>query len=228
MKDYYQLTKPGIIYGNSVGAVAGFFLASRGQTDWGLFFAMFVGLALIIASACATNNYLDIDIDARMERTKVRALPLGRVQPLHALVFAGAVGILGATILFFFTNLLTLGVALAGWLVYVGVYTPAKRVTPHALFIGAIAGAVPPVVGYVAVVNTLDLSALILFAFLFLWQIPHFLAIAVFRYEEYATANIPLFVKNPPSEKERESAKKVFYATLVVLLLWCITLMLQR
>ena len=97
-----------------------------------------------------------------------------------------------------------------------------------AAVVGAVAGAVPPVVGYVAVTNTLDLTAFWLFAFLFLWQIPHFIAIAVYRYSDYVAAGIPIFVKKPPTERARRLARLSFYISLVVLLTWCAILIFYQ
>lgn len=228
IKTYYGLTKPGIVYGNALTATAGFFLASSGTIDWALLFVTLVGLSCIIASACVFNNYFDREIDAQMERTKNRALPAKQISGHNALIFASVLGFLGAALLFFFTNTLTLAVALFGLFVYVALYTPLKRATPHALWAGAIAGATPPVVGYTTVTNSLDFYALALFVFLFLWQIPHFLSIALYRYEEYKAAGIPLLIQESPSEETRHRARQVFYLSLVVLVLACLALILQR
>jgi heme o synthase len=225
---YYRLTKPGIVYGNALVAVAGFLYASAGSVNWGLGISMLIGLSLIIMSACVLNNYFDRDIDGKMERTRTRALVAGDLLPKHALIFGVVLGLVGTAMLFFFTTVLALEVALVGWIVYVCMYTPLKRISPHALWVGAVAGATPPVVGYVAVTNTLDSTAWWLFLFLFIWQIPHFLAIATYRYEEYANAGVPLFIKKAPSGKAKRWGRIIFYASLVVLLAWCGALMLHR
>jgi protoheme IX farnesyltransferase len=224
---YYQLAKPGIVYGNALTAAAGFVLASQGSIDWLLFFAMLLGISLIVASAAVTNNVFDSDIDALMERTKGRALATGAIQPQNALLFATILGLLGIGALLY-TNLLALGIAIFGWIMYVAVYTPLKRQSAYSLFVGAVAGAVPPVVGYVSVTHTLDMTAFALFAFLFVWQVVHFIAIAIYRYDEYTRAGIPLFVSHPPSERARQLARWGFYLSLVILLAWCAALMLQR
>ncbi len=227
-KTYYHLTKPGIIYGNSLVAVAAFFFASRGDVDWLLLLAMLGGLAFIIACGCVLNNIADRKMDAHMARTKKRAMVTGTISIPQALVFAVVLGLLGTFILGFYTNLLTLAVALLGLFVYAGLYTPLKPRSPFALFVGAFAGAVPPVAGYVAVTNMLDWYAVALFVALYLWQLPHFLAIAVYRYNEYTAAGVPLYIKKEPSERAKVVAKKVFRYSLVVLLLFCTALMLQR
>ena len=193
MRDYYQLTKPGIIYGNALPLAAGFFLASRGIIDWQLFVAVLVGLSLVIAGGCVFNNYIDRHIDAKMERTRNRALVTGRISSAHALIFGTVLLLLGCKILFVFTNLVTLSVALWGVFTYLALYTPAKPKTVYAVHIGSLAGAVPPVVGYTAVTGSLDLTALTLYLLLIAWQMPHFFSIALYRMEEYAAAGIPVF-----------------------------------
>lgn len=193
MKDYYQLTKPGIIYGNALTVVAGFMLASRGHVNWLLLFATLAGLSLVVASGCVFNNYIDRDIDGMMERTKNRALAQGRVSPRSALSYASFLGIFGISILDFYTNLLTVVVALGGLFVYVVLYsTWLKRRSVYGTIVGSIAGAVPPVVGYLAVSNSIDLGAVILFFILALWQMPHSFAIAIYRLSDYTKARIPV------------------------------------
>ncbi len=197
---YYHLTKPGIIYGNAITAIAGFFLAlnsneylvSRVTLDTKLFFAMLVGLSFIIGSSCVFNNVWDGDIDAKMERTKKRAMVTGEIGKISAIIFASILGLLGAFILGLLTNPLTLIVALLGMFFYLILYTPLKRKTAYGTLIGAIAGATPPVVGYVAVTNNFDTAALLLFFILVFWQMPHFYAIAIRRLDEYKAASIPV------------------------------------
>ena len=171
---YYELTKPGIIYGNALTAVAGFFLASSQDIDWRLLLAAVLGLSFVIASACVFNNYVDREIDARMTRTSSRALAAGHISPHYALLFGLALLVLGILVLHYYTTPLALWVATFGFVVYVFLYTPLKPRSASALYVGAIAGATPPVVGYVAVTNTFDLYTLVLFAALYVWQIPHF------------------------------------------------------
>ena len=227
IKTYYRLTKPGIIYGNALAAVAGFFFASRGgPINWWLFVATVLGLSLIIASACVLNNYMDRDIDARMERTKNRAMVRGAISDRNALIFAAVLGVMGVVLLAFYSSYTALAAALVAFVVYVALYTPLKPRTPMALFVGAVSGAMPPVVGYTAVTNMLDWYAFALFLALFLWQIPHFLAIATYRYNEYAAAGVPLFIKKEPSDTTKRRAKVIFYCSLVVLLVACGALLL--
>jgi len=192
MREYYKLTKPGIIYGNAITAIAGFLLASKGQVDPKLLLAMIVGLSLVIASGCVFNNIYDSKIDSLMERTKNRAMAAGKISKTNALAFGAILGFLGFFVLHFHTNPAALLAALLGFVVYVFFYTPLKHKTVYATLIGAIAGATPPVVGYTAVTNKFDAGAIILFIILVLWQMPHFYAIAIYRLKDYAAASIPV------------------------------------
>jgi heme o synthase len=153
---------------------------------------MLGGLSLVIASACVFNNYLDRDIDAKMARTKKRALVSGSISGQNALIYAAVLGFAGSTILGIFTNTLTQLIALAGLFAYVVIYGIGKRRTVHGTVIGSISGAIPPVVGYCAVTGHLDTAALLLFLILVFWQMPHFYAIATYRSKDYAAARIPV------------------------------------
>ena len=192
MINYYLMTKPGIIMGNLITLAAGFLLASKGNIDLKLFFAVFTGLTFVIASACVFNNYIDRATDKKMERTKNRALARGLVSGRNAIFFGTALGIMGGLVLFFFTNLLTLAVTAIGFFIYVVLYSFWKSRTIYGTAIGSIAGAIPPVAGYCAASNQLDAGALILFSMLVLWQMPHFFSIAVFHLKDYAAAGIPV------------------------------------
>jgi len=190
-KNYSLLTKPGIIAGNLLTMGAGFVLASKGQFNGALFAWTLLGLALVIASACVFNNHIDREADKKMERTKKRALAAGLIPPKKAVLFALILGILGTAVLMFFTNFLAAMVALFGFAIYVGIYSFSKYKSMHGTLIGSIAGAVPPVVGYTAVSGRLDLGAGVIFAIIVLWQMPHFFAIAIYRYKDYEKAKIP-------------------------------------
>lgn len=192
MINYYLMTKPGIVMGNLVTFAAGFLLASRGVFHIGLFAITLFGLGFIMASACVFNNYIDRHLDEKMNRTKNRALVKKIISGRHAILFATILGCIGFAILGLGTNLLTFSVAAAGFLVYVVLYSLWKSQTIFGTAIGSIAGAVPPVVGYCAVSNDFDIGALILFAMLVFWQMPHFFAIALSNYEDYKAADIPV------------------------------------
>lgn len=192
MINYYLLTKPGIILGNLITFAAGFLLASKGKIDFLLFFTTLLGLSLTMASACVFNNYIDRQVDKKMERTKNRALVKGLISVRNAILFGTLLGFLGMLTLFLSTNLLTVFVAGFGFFVYVILYSLWKCRTIYGTAIGSIAGAIPPVVGYCAVSNHFDMGAFILFTMMVLWQMPHFFAIAMFHLDDYVAAEIPV------------------------------------
>ena len=200
---YYQLIKPGIIRGNAITAAAGFFLASKGNIDWGLLLALLTGVSLVMASGCVANNYIDRDIDAKMQRTKSRALARNTIAGHHAIIYSIILAIAGFGVLAAFTNLLTVLVGVVGFVDYVVLYGWSKRKSVHGTLVGTIAGATPPVAGYVAVTNRLDAVACLLFLILVLWQMPHFYAIAIRRMDEYKAAKLPMMpiVKGVKSTK---------------------------
>lgn len=189
-KAYYTLVKPGIIYGNTLTGIAGFFIASQGKIDLWLLLAYVIGLALVIGSACVLNNIIDRGIDKKMKRTKRRALATGEINVQSASIYSIILGILGFGTLLFFVNLLAVGLGAAAYVLYIAAYGVAKRKTVHGTLVGSIPGAIPPVAGYAAVTNSIDFTALLLFLILVLWQMPHFYAIALFRKKEYEAANI--------------------------------------
>jgi protoheme IX farnesyltransferase len=193
IKQYLQVTKPGIIFGNLISVVGGFLLASKGSIDYSLFLATLVGVSLVVASGCVFNNYIDRDIDKKMERTKNRVLVKGLIAPSVSLVYATALGIAGFALLYIGANPLAMWLAVMGFVVYVGVYSLyMKRHSVYGTLIGSLSGAAPPVIGYCAVTNEFDAGALILLAIFSLWQMPHSYAIAIFRFKDYQAANIPV------------------------------------
>jgi heme o synthase len=205
LKTYYRLVKPGIVYGNTMTAAAGFLLAAHGSIAWRLFAAALAGTALIIASACVINNYIDRGIDQKMARTKKRALASGTIKAPEALTYAAVLGLAGLALLILKTNYLTVAVGLVGFIDYVVLYGVAKRKTVHGTLVGTIAGATPIVAGYTAVAGRLDSAAIILFLMLALWQMPHFYAIAIYRLKDYSAAGLPVWPvkKGIPSTKQQ-------------------------
>ena len=190
---YYQLTKPGVLYGNVLTAVAGFFLAAAGSVDWVVFIAMLIGQTLVIASACVMNNYLDQDIDKIMKRTKKRPSVTGAVGDIQMQVFSAVLGIVGLIILIIGTNWLVVAIGILGWVTYVWLYGAlSKRKSIHGTLVGSISGAMPIAGGYAAVSGTVDLGLIIVFLILFFWQFPEFYSIAVYRRKEYKAAGIPV------------------------------------
>jgi protoheme IX farnesyltransferase len=237
----------------------------------------------VIASGCVFNNYIDRDIDVLMERTKKRALVTGSIPPTYALLYGAILALLGIGVLTFFTNSITVLVSILGLFVYVIIYSLwLKRTSVHSALIGGISGAVPPVVGYLAVSGTIDTGAVLLFIVLALWQMPHSFAIAIYRLNDYTAARIPvlpvlrgvrttklqivvytvlfviatclLFVFGyvgawylylmiafggywvrvalqgvySKGSNDKAWAKKVFMVSIIVLLVWCLAITLER
>ncbi|WP_429617553.1 heme o synthase [Serratia sp. 2723] len=221
IKQYLQVTKPGIIFGNLISVVGGFLLASKGSIDYPLFLATLLGVSLVVASGCVFNNYIDRDIDKKMERTKNRVLVKGLIAPSVSLVYATLLGIAGFALLYIAANPLAMWLAVMGFVVYVGVYSLyMKRHSVYGTLIGSLSGAAPPVIGYCAVTNEFDAGALILLAIFSLWQMPHSYAIAIFRFKDYQAANIPVL----PVVKGISVAKN--HITLYILAFMIATLML--
>lgn len=192
LRKYYRLTKPGIIRGNVMTAAGGFLLASMGNIDGWLLLATLGGIALIIASGCVFNNYIDRNIDKKMARTRHRSLVEGTISPVNAIVYAITLGLLGFLILIFHTNLLTVAIGVVGYVDYLVLYGLSKRRSVQGTLVGSISGATSVTAGYTAVTNNFDLGALILFLILFFWQMPHFYAIAMFRLRDYTAAQLPV------------------------------------
>lgn len=193
IKRFFSLTKPGIIFGNLITTAGGFFLASRGSINYVTLLCSMLGISLVVACGCVLNNIIDRDIDKLMERTKKRVLVLGLISARAAFIYSLILGILGFFILYIGTNTLSLVIAFIGLLVYVGVYSLwLKRYSIYGTLVGSISGAVPPVVGYCSVSNHFDAGALVLFFILSIWQIPHSYAIAIYRFNDYTNANIPV------------------------------------
>lgn len=191
-KKYYQLTKPGIIYGNLLTATGGFLLASKKDIHFGLLLAALLGIALVIGSACVVNNYLDRGLDKKMARTKKRAMVSGDISPTSAIIYAMILAVIGFVVLTRFTNLLTVCIGIIGYVDYVVLYAVGKRRSTLGTIIGSISGAMPIVAGYTAVTNRFDVGAFILFLILTYWQMPHFFAIALRRIKDYKAAGLPV------------------------------------
>jgi len=183
------LTKPRIAALSVATAAVGIVLAP-GRTPMRLGVAALAGTWLIVGSANTLNMYLERDIDAKMARTRRRPLPSGRMLPWVALWFGVGEGVFGLLILALFANALTGVLGAIALFVYVFVYTPMKQHSVHALLVGAVAGAMPPLLGWTAATNELSAGGVGLFSVLFCWQIPHFLAISMFRREDYRAAGL--------------------------------------
>lgn len=193
-RSYLQLMKPGITLSNTIAAMAGFFLAASVlQFDLKTLVGVTVGVALVIASACVVNNIIDRDIDAKMKRTRKREVASGNISIRNAALYAIALGAGGFWLLLAWTNVLTAALGIISYVWYVVIYGIAKRTTPLSTIIGGVCGALPPVAGYTALTNQIDIVAVLLFAMMMIWQMPHFYAIAIFRRDEYADAKLPVW-----------------------------------
>lgn len=187
--DLVALSKPGIVRMCVIMAAGGLWLAPGTLTVLTAI-ATLIGCALTVASANAANMIWERESDAHMDRTKGRPLASGRLSVGVGLAFSAVTGIVGLLVLAFGANLLTAGLALFAIGSYVFAYTPLKRVSWAALIVGAAPGAIPPLLGWTAVTGRLDLPGVVLFGILFIWQIPHFIAIALWRRDDYARAGI--------------------------------------
>jgi protoheme IX farnesyltransferase len=190
--DYLALTKPRVVLMVLITSFVGFYLASPGWLNWLLLCDTLIGVALAAGGTLALNQYLERDLDARMLRTKARPLPEGRLQPGEALGFGVAITASGLLYLTLLVNPLSGLVTAVSVGSYLFLYTPLKQKTPLCVMVGAVPGALPPVTGWVAASGGVSLEAWVLFAILFLWQIPHSLSIAVLYREDYARANFQL------------------------------------
>jgi len=198
--------------GNLITAAGGFFLAAKGRIDIAVLLPVVGGISLVVASSCIFNNYIDRDLDRKMARTRTRALARGLISPKIAALYAALLGLGGLILLRTAANMLSFTIVLSGFTVYVGVYSLyLKRRCAYSTLIGSLAGAAPPLAGYCAAAGGFDLGAVILLILFSLWQIPHSYAIAVFRFEDYAAAAVPLL----PVKRGISAAKHPIIATVM-------------
>ena len=191
-RDLLALAKPRLALLVLCTAAGGLWLAP-GRRDAVGAAALLAGTALVVAAANALNNFLEREIDARMRRTRGRPLPAGRVDPWVAVAVGLGLPSLALPALAWFTNGLTATLAALALFTYVVIYTPLKQRSSLALFVGAIPGAIPPLMGWTAATGRLDAGGLALFALLFCWQLPHFLAISLYLKEDYARGGLRVF-----------------------------------
>jgi len=192
LADWMELTKPRITSMVVFTALVGFVTASSSSPWSPLLAAALLGTGLVAAGASVLNQVLERDTDALMLRTRARPLPAGRVTPAAARAFGAVLTAAGLAVLLWRSGPLAAAVAFSTWASYLFLYTPLKRKTPLATLVGAVPGALPPVIGWAAARGQLDAGAFILFAILFLWQVPHFLAIAWLYRDDYARAGFPM------------------------------------
>jgi len=212
--DFAELAKPRITSLVLVTAAVGFAVGGQGSIDWLAFFVFMAGTAFLCGGASTLNQYLERDADALMERTRRRPIPGGRIRPEEALVFGLALSAAGLAVLAF-VNALTLALGAASLVSYVLAYTPLKRVTSLCTVVGAVPGALPPLMGWAASRGSLGAAGWGLFAILFLWQLPHFLAIGWLYRDDYARGGFPMLAVT-----DRDGAstgrQAVLYATALL------------
>lgn len=213
-RDYLILVKPTICLLIVFTALAGLWLAADGPPPAGLTLATLLGAGAAAAAGGVFNHYLDRDIDGRMERTRERPIPAGRVGPLEAVALGGGLLVFSVVWLATVVNLLAALLALSGFLVYVVVYTVwLKRRTPQNIVIGGIAGAIPPLIGWAAHTGQIGVPALLLFLVVFLWTPPHFWALALLARDEYQRAGIPML---PVVRGNEETARQILLYTVLL------------
>jgi protoheme IX farnesyltransferase len=215
-RDYYVLTKPGVVQLLVFTAIVGMFLATPGMVPWDILVAASVGIGLAAAAGAVVNQVLDQRIDAQMARTRNRPLPQGRIAERDALTFAMGLGLGGLAVLVVFVNALTAALTFLSLIGYAVVYTVfLKRATPQNIVIGGAAGAAPPVLGWTAVTNAVDPHALLLFLIIFTWTPPHFWALAIARRSDYERAEIPML---PVTHGEALTKSFVVYYTILLII----------
>jgi heme o synthase len=189
---YVVLTKPDVTFLVVITTVAGFYLGSTGPMDWARLAQTLFGTLLVAGGTAALNQYVERDMDAVMRRTSARPLPAGTLKPSEVLLFGAVTIVLGTAWLALTVSVLAAAIAFATSVSYLGLYTPLKTRTTLATAVGAIPGALPPLIGWAAARGSLSEGGWVLFAILFVWQFPHFMAIAWMYREDYARAGIQM------------------------------------
>jgi protoheme IX farnesyltransferase len=190
IRDLVALSKPRVLLMVLASTLAGYFVALDGPADFARVIHVLIGTLMAAGGTLALNQYVERDVDALMERTRRRPLPDGRLQPLEALLFAGVLTSTGVTYLAVSVGIAVAGLTLGTTVLYLGAYTPLKTRSALCMLVGAIPGALPPVTGWLAARGELGLGAAMLFAIVFLWQLPHTLAIARLYRDDYARAGV--------------------------------------
>lgn len=215
IKAYFELTKPSITFLILISTALGFFLGMDGMVNPIKFLITLMGSGLVSSGSGALNHYAEQDLDKLMNRTKSRPIPSGLISSNNAFIFGIFLTLLGTIILYLWVNEITAILALSTAILYLFVYTPLKRLTWLNTSIGAIPGAMPPLGGWVAATGQLDPEAWILFAILFLWQHPHFYAIAFMCKEDYARANFQML---PVLEKDgKRTNRQIIWHSLLLI-----------
>ena len=212
---YYELTKPSITFLILVSTALGYFMGGNGISNYQHFILTLLGSCLISSGSGALNHFAEAESDKIMHRTNLRPIPAGIILPENAMIFGIALIFIGSGILYFFINTLTCVLALITALMYLFIYTPLKKLTWLNTPVGAISGAIPPIGGWVAATGSLDPEAWILFAILFLWQHPHFYAIALMFKDDYKKAGLKMLPVVEPNGS-RTNRQIIWHALLLI------------
>ena len=212
---YYELTKPSITFMILVSTALGYFMGGSGISNYQHFILTLLGSCLISSGSGALNHFAEAESDKIMHRTNLRPIPAGIILPEKAMIFGIALIFIGSGILYFFINTLTCVLALITALMYLFIYTPLKKLTWLNTPVGAIPGAIPPIGGWVAATGSLDPEAWILFAILFLWQHPHFYAIALMFKDDYKKAGLKMLPVVEPNGS-RTNRQIIWHALLLI------------
>ena len=216
LKSYYELIKFRLSAVVTFSAVFGFILGDSGATfSWNSFFGLMLGGFLISGASCAANEIWEKDLDKLMKRTRNRPLPTDSISLVEAYWFAFILATIGVSLLWIFTNPLTTWLGVLSMVLYAFVYTPLKRVGPIAVFVGAIPGALPPLLGWTAATGSISHEALIIFGIQFIWQFPHFWAIAWVSDDDYKKAGFKLLPNG--GKKDLNTAIQIMIYTLFLL-----------
>ncbi len=215
LKIYVELVKLRLSFLVAFSAAFGYLLGHSGAINWVSFLSLAMGGFLISGSSITLNQIIEQVHDAKMKRTRDRPLPTGRISNQEALFYALLNAFVGLSLLAWQTNMLTLSLAILSMILYSFVYTPLKRVGPIAVFVGAIPGALPPLLGWVAATGAISHEALIIFGIQFIWQFPHFWAIAWIADEDYKKAGFKLLPGN--GKKDLNTAINIMIYTLFLL-----------
>jgi protoheme IX farnesyltransferase len=218
-RDYLQLSKSRIVMMVLITTAAGYFFAAP-RVDWALLLNTLIGTALVAAGTNALNQYVERDHDAKMRRTRLRPLPDGRISPRAALVFSVAISIAGTIYLGLAVNWLTAALGAFTLITYIFIYTPLKRVSTICTLIGAIPGAIPPLMGWTAATGSLTAGGWIIFGILFFWQLPHFMAISWMYRDDYARGGFAMLsVRDDDGRATAQQAVFYSFALLTVSIL---------
>jgi protoheme IX farnesyltransferase len=215
-RDYLELSKSRIVMMVLITTAAGYFFGAQ-RVDWMLLLNTLLGTALVAAGTNALNQYVERDHDAKMRRTRLRPLPDGRISPRAALLFSVGISIIGTLYLGLAVNWLTAALGAFTLITYIFIYTPLKRVSTICTLIGAIPGAIPPLMGWTAATGVLGTGGWIIFAILFFWQLPHFMAISWMYRDDYARAGfVMLSVRDKDGVATAAHAVYYSFALLII------------